>query len=117
MHAYFCADCFDHIIIHIASYQVVMAACMDFELVNCAFIHASSSTENAGKHFQTWPGHVDKNFQGRTKLFNAVAEKFYPRIKIFGGTNFFLTWSGWTTYVCYWNLIPEKFVLGKQNFQ
>ena len=36
-------------------------------------------------------GQADKNFQGRTKIFNTVAEKFYPRIKIFEGTIFFLT--------------------------
>jgi len=33
-------------------------------------------------------GQADKNFQGRTKIFNAIAEIFYPRIKIFGGTIF-----------------------------
>ena len=43
------------------------------------------------KPCQTWPGQVDKNFQGRTKVFNIIAEKFCPRIKIFGGTIFFLT--------------------------
>ena len=35
---------------------------------------------------------ADKNFQlGRTKIFNAITENFCPRIKIFGGTIFFLT--------------------------
>ena len=43
------------------------------------------------KRCQTWPGQVDKNFQGRTKIFNIIAEKFCPRIKILGGTIFFLT--------------------------
>ena len=37
---------------------------------------------------------VDKNFQGRTKIFNAIAENFCPRIKIFGRTIFFLTGHG-----------------------
>jgi len=41
---------------------------------------------------------VDKNFQGRTKVFNTIAEKFYPRIKIFGETIFFLT--GHQVQVC-----------------
>ena len=36
-------------------------------------------------------GWADKIFQGRTKIFNTIAEKFYPRIKIIGGTIFFLT--------------------------
>ena len=36
-----------------------------------------------------WPG--GQKFQGRTKIFNTVAEKFYPRMKIFEGTIFFLT--------------------------
>ena len=36
-------------------------------------------------------GWADKIFQGRTKIFNTIAEKFYPRIKIFGRTIFFLT--------------------------
>ena len=36
-----------------------------------------------------WPG--GQKFQGRTKIFNTIAEKFYPRIKIFKGTIFFLT--------------------------
>ena len=43
------------------------------------------------KRCQTWPGQVDKNSQGRTKIFNIIAENFCPRIKIFGGTIFFLT--------------------------
>ena len=43
------------------------------------------------KYCQTWFGQADKIFQGRTKIFNTIAEKFYPRIKIFGGTIFFLT--------------------------
>ena len=38
------------------------------------------------KRYQT-----DKNFQGRTKIFNTIAEKFYARIKIFRETIFFLT--------------------------
>ena len=42
------------------------------------------------KHCQTWPGQVDKHFQGRTKIFNIIAENFCPRIKSFGGDNFFL---------------------------
>ena len=33
-----------------------------------------------------WPG--GQKFSGRTKTFNTIAEKFYPRIKIFGGTFF-----------------------------
>ena len=37
---------------------------------------------------QTWPGQADKKFQGRTKI---IAEKFCPKIKIFGGRIFFLT--------------------------
>ena len=40
---------------------------------------------------QTWPDQADKNFQGRTKVFNIIAENFCSRIKIFGGTIFFLT--------------------------
>ena len=36
-------------------------------------------------------GWADKNFQGRTKIFNKIAENFYPRIKNFGRTIFFLT--------------------------
>ena len=42
------------------------------------------------KLFQTWPGWADKNFQGGTNFFSTIVEKFYPRIKIFGGDNFFL---------------------------
>ena len=29
---------------------------------------------------KTWSGQVDKNFRGRTKNFNTITEKFYPRI-------------------------------------
>ena len=37
-----------------------------------------------------WPG--GQKFSGyRTENFKTIAEKFYPRIKIFGGTVFFLT--------------------------
>ena len=43
---------------------------------------------------QTWPGWADKNFQGGTKKFSTIVEKFYPRIKIFWGTIFFLTVPG-----------------------
>ena len=50
------------------------------------------------KHCQTWPGQMDKNFQGRTKIFNIIAESFCPRIKIFGGTIFFLTVPIWSPY-------------------
>ena len=39
------------------------------------------------KMLQTWPGQVDKNFQGGTQLLSTIA----ARIKIFGGTIFFLT--------------------------
>ena len=31
---------------------------------------------------------VDKNFQGRTKIFKTIAENFCPRIKFLGGTIF-----------------------------
>ena len=34
---------------------------------------------------------MDKNFHSRSKNFNTIAEKFYPRIKIFRGIIFFLT--------------------------
>jgi len=37
------------------------------------------------------PDMADKNFQGRTKIFNAITENFYPNKKIFRGTIFFLT--------------------------
>ena len=36
-------------------------------------------------------GWADKFFQGRTKIFSTIAENFYPRIKFFGRTIFFLT--------------------------
>ena len=36
-------------------------------------------------------GWADKIFQGGTKIFITIAEKFYPKIKIFGRTIFFLT--------------------------
>ena len=39
---------------------------------------------------KTLPDMADKNFQGRTKIFSTIVENFYPRIKIFGGTIFFL---------------------------
>ena len=49
---------------------------------------ALSALKMPRKTLQTWPGQADKNFQGRTKNFNTIAENFYPRIKIFGGTVF-----------------------------
>ena len=38
-----------------------------------------------------WPG--GQNFSGWDKFFSTIVEKFYPTIKIFGGTIFFLTGS------------------------
>ena len=43
------------------------------------------------KMLQTWPGWADKNFQGGTKIFSTIVEKFYPKIKIFRGAIFFFT--------------------------
>ena len=55
-------------------------------------LYSARSTENAkenasdidyrGAH-PDMPGWVDKNFQG--EFFSTIIEKFYPRIKIFGG--------------------------------
>jgi len=57
--------------------------------VRKAFTYNQQHWKHWEKCFQTWPGQADKSFQGRTKIFNTIAEKFYPRIKIFGG-QFFL---------------------------
>ena len=54
-------------------------------------MYVSEALKILRKRCQTWPGQADKNFQGRTKIFNIIAENFCPRIKIFGGTIFFLT--------------------------
>ena len=42
--------------------QIIAKAC---KIVGRAFIC----------RFQTWSGQADKNFQGRTKFFNTIAEK------------------------------------------
>ena len=39
----------------------------------------------------TWPDQVDKNFQGRTKMFSTIAENFLSYDKNFWRDNFFLT--------------------------
>ena len=41
-----------------------------------------ASLKTLRKFFETWTGQTDKNFQGRTKIFNAIAEKFYPGITL-----------------------------------
>jgi len=51
-------------------------------------LHAASSTENASRHGLA---RRTKIFRVGQKIFNAIAEKFYPRIKIFGRTIFSLT--------------------------
>ena len=51
-------------------------------------LHAANSTENAEENA------VRHSLARRTKIFkifNTVAEKFYPRINIFGWTIFFLS--------------------------
>ena len=51
-------------------------------------LHSARSTENAKENASDMPGWADKNFQDRTKIFSTIVEKFYPRIKIFGGQFF-----------------------------
>jgi len=55
-------------------------------------LHAASSTENAKENASRHGlARRTKFFNVGQKMFNTIAEKFYPRIKIFGGTIFFLT--------------------------
>ena len=54
-------------------------------------LHSARSTENAKENALDMPGWADKNFQGGTKIFSTIVQKFYPSMKIFGGTIFFLT--------------------------
>ena len=64
----------------------------------------------------------DKNFQGRTIIFDALAKKLCPRIKIFRGTKIFLTelrvykekvWVTWvaTLEVSYKGLYSQSIIM------
>ena len=51
----------------------------------------SAALKTLRKTIPNMAGWADKIFQGRTKIFNTITENFYPRIKFFGRTIFFLT--------------------------
>ena len=54
-------------------------------------LHSARSTENAKENASDMAWLGGQKFSGWDKFFSAIVEKFYPRIKIFGGTIFFLT--------------------------
>ena len=54
-------------------------------------LHSARSTENAKESVSDMAWLGGQKFSGGTKIFSTIVEKFYPRIKIFGGTIFFLT--------------------------
>ena len=54
-------------------------------------LHLARSTENTKENASDMAWLGGQKFSGWDKNFSTIVEKFYPWIKIFGGTIFFLT--------------------------